>query len=44
MTSQKDLIKLNDWVYVPTVMGYPKRCKKSKSTGKKIGLTLNMWK
>lgn len=34
MTAYKDLIKPNDWVYAPTVMGYPKRCKKNKSTGK----------
>lgn len=34
MTEFKDLIKPNDWVYVPTVMGYPRKCKKNKFTGR----------
>lgn len=34
MTARSDLIKPNDWVYVPTYSPLPYQCKKKKSTGK----------
>lgn len=34
MTARSNLIKPNDWVYVPTYSPLPYQCKKKKSTGK----------